>query len=133
MANRVRIAAVYAFLTVACDRANHTDLGTNAPQKTWNWGAGRILSPGPIDDATGLPSSLRDDGSGLVLILVKPGEYVRGAVDGDNEAEASEKPSHDARITKPFYLSECEITLDQWKLVIGSTWAEGLPAEFVAP
>ncbi|MEO6710065.1 MAG: formylglycine-generating enzyme family protein [Planctomycetota bacterium] len=67
-----------------------------------------------------------------MLILVKPGMYARGADEADKEASANEKPAHDVRITKPFYLSECEITLDQWKLVIGSTWAEGLPSEYAA-
>lgn len=68
--------------------------------------------------ATGLPWKVRDRGTGIVMLLVPPGDDVIGASQGDGEAIKDEKPSHRVRFGQPFYLGETEVTQAEWKRVM---------------
>ncbi|MDB5392427.1 MAG: von Willebrand factor protein [Planctomycetaceae bacterium] len=69
--------------------------------------------------------------SGLELVLIPPGEYLRGsspadfefAMNADSKFEpedfSNEQPQHRARITKPFFMSKFETTQGQIKKLLG--------------
>jgi formylglycine-generating enzyme required for sulfatase activity/serine/threonine protein kinase len=61
---------------------------------------------------------------GMKLKLIPPGTFMMGSEDGD----ADEKPVHEVRITKPFYIGVTEVTNAQWKAVMEadppSRWKE---------
>lgn len=80
---------------------------------------------------TGWPWKVREKKSGIVFLLVPPGEYRRGAVDDDPGAPDSERPSHMVRISRPFYLGMYEVQEAEWDKVVGSKVAvshePGLP------
>ena len=62
----------------------------------------------PVTTLTAPPSTTWSDGyktTKLVLRRIEPGEI----------------PTHDARITKPFYIGVFEVTAAQWELVMSST------------
>jgi formylglycine-generating enzyme required for sulfatase activity/tRNA A-37 threonylcarbamoyl transferase component Bud32 len=70
---------------------------------------------------------------GMKLKLIPAGSFMMGSEDG----EANEKPVHEVRITKPFYLGVTEVTNAQWEAVMGvetpSKWTEAdRPVETVS-
>jgi len=70
---------------------------------------------------------------GIKLTLIPAGTFMMGSEDGSDD----EKPVHEVRITKPFYLGVTEVTNAQWRTVIGSappsTWKDdALPVETVS-
>ena len=78
--------------------------------------------------ATGLPWRVRAKGSGVELLLVPPGEFLRGASPDDPEAAADERPQHSVQVAEPFYLGRYEVTQDEWRAVLGDD-----PSFFAAP
>lgn len=70
-------------------------------------------------EATGLPWRVRDRASGIELLLVPGGKFVRGAADGDEDAEESERPAREVELAEPFYLSRYEVTWAQWREGMG--------------
>src|SRR5262249_51637743 len=74
---------------------------------------------------------------GLKLALIRAGEFAMGSPDSDKNADADERPVHTARITRPFYLGDREVTRGQYKAVTGkdpSTFkgSDDLPVETVS-
>ncbi len=66
-----------------------------------------------------LPWRVRDKASGIEMLLVPPGTYLRGASEGDAEATDDERPPHVVEIRAPFYLGRYEVTQSEWKRVMG--------------
>lgn len=56
---------------------------------------------------------------GMEFILIPEGEFVMGCSVNDKECEDNEKPRHNVKISKPFYMSRYEVTQGQWKKVMG--------------
>ena len=54
---------------------------------------------------------------GMKLVLIPAGEFMMGSPDSDVKAE---KPQHQVRITKPFYLGVNEVTQEQYERVMGN-------------
>ena len=50
---------------------------------------------------------------GMKMALIPPGEFIMGSAIGDGEED--ERPQHQVRITKPFYLGTTEVTKGQWQ------------------
>lgn len=80
-----------------------------------------------------------DNSIGMKLLLIPPGEFLRGSSDEDIEMALQadphlrdfeskqvkdEQPQHRVRITRPFYLSKFETTQDQFQKLMGRnpTW-----------
>ncbi|MCG3196475.1 MAG: Serine/threonine-protein kinase PknD [bacterium] len=53
---------------------------------------------------------------GMKLKLIQPGSFRMGSEKGDND----ERPVHEVRITKPFYLGVYPVTQDEYEAVIGN-------------
>jgi len=73
---------------------------------------------------------LLDDSTTLSLALVPAGEFEMGA-SGDG-VPAERQPLHRVRITRPFYVSATEVTLDQYEAVMGTmpvSYRPGTPGE----
>ncbi len=51
----------------------------------------------------------------MELVRIEPGEFQMGSPDSDRDAEADEKPPHQVRITRPFYLGKYEVTIGQFR------------------
>lgn len=62
-----------------------------------------------------LPWHVKHIETGIDFLLVLPGSYMRGAVDGDEIARDNEIPSHKVIISHPFYMSQFEVTNKQFK------------------
>jgi len=57
---------------------------------------------------------------GMKFRLIPAGSFMMGAVPGDGEAEADEKPQHRVEITRPFHIGAYEVTQEQWQRVMGN-------------
>jgi uncharacterized surface protein with fasciclin (FAS1) repeats/formylglycine-generating enzyme required for sulfatase activity/beta-lactamase regulating signal transducer with metallopeptidase domain len=80
---------------------------------------------------TGLPWRVRDQASGIEMLLVPPGQFMMGKSAGDAEALANEVPAHPVTISRPYYLGRYEVTREQWTKVLGDDARTG--AEPVTP
>ena len=56
---------------------------------------------------------------GMKMVLIPPGEFMMGATDSDEDAEDDEKPQHKVRITKPYEIAACEVTVKQFRAFVG--------------
>jgi formylglycine-generating enzyme required for sulfatase activity len=70
--------------------------------------------------ATGFPWRVMDRTTGIEMVLIPSGEYMRGASPGDSEAFNDELPAHEVVITKSFYLGVYEVTQGEWERLMGS-------------
>jgi formylglycine-generating enzyme required for sulfatase activity len=74
---------------------------------------------------------------GMKLVLIPAGEFWMGSPDSDQYAKDDEKPQHQVRITRPFYLGVTEVTQGQYRSVTGMTpsyfkGSDDLPVEQVS-
>ncbi|MEO0851925.1 MAG: formylglycine-generating enzyme family protein [Cyanobacteria bacterium J06648_11] len=74
-------------------------------------------------EETGLPWRIKDKRSGAVLVLVPPGDFLRGAASQDEYLifEFEFPWRRRVRVAKPFYLGQTELTCRQWANVMGTT------------
>jgi formylglycine-generating enzyme required for sulfatase activity len=86
--------------------------------------------------ATGLPWRVKDRTTGIEMVVIPPGKYMRGASVQDSEAEEDERPSHEVTITKAFYFGVYEVTQDEWQSLMGDNPShfkgERLPVDSVS-
>jgi formylglycine-generating enzyme required for sulfatase activity len=71
-------------------------------------------------EESGLPWRVREMKSGIEMLLVPRGSYMRGASETDLDADTDESPSHVVTLTRCFYLGRYEVTQSQWESVMGS-------------
>ncbi len=73
---------------------------------------------------------------GMDFVQVPPGEFMMGSQWRERGAEAGERPQHQVRITRAFYMGAHEVTQEQYARVMGttrrSTTAPGSPVESVS-
>jgi formylglycine-generating enzyme required for sulfatase activity len=76
------------------------------------------------------------DGVKMEFVLIQPGSFRMGSEDRDPKEYIDEKPPHDVRLTKPFYLGKYEVTQQQWRRVMKKNPSEfegdDLPVENVS-
>ncbi|MCF8114068.1 MAG: formylglycine-generating enzyme family protein [Desulfotignum sp.] len=58
---------------------------------------------------------------GMTFIRVEPGTFQMGSPDTEKHRSTNET-LHLVHIKKPFYLQETEVTLEQWRTVMGKAW-----------
>jgi formylglycine-generating enzyme required for sulfatase activity len=73
----------------------------------------------------------------MKLALIPAGTFEMGSTDADKYARGEEKPQHEVRITRPFYLGIHEVTRGQYQAVMGQNpshfnGSEDLPVEQVS-
>ena len=60
--------------------------------------------------------------------MIPAGDFMMGSPDSDKDAQGDEKPQHQVRITKPFYLGKYLVTQEQWEAIMGKN-----PSHFKGP
>jgi serine/threonine protein kinase len=75
-------------------------------------------TPGPTRPGSGAPPPTLTSSIGVKLTLIPSGTFKMGSAAG--EGEADEQPSHEVRISRPFYLGIHEITQGQYRAVMGN-------------
>lgn len=77
-------------------------------------------NPSATDQAKSLPERVVNS-IGMKLHMIPAGEFVMGSPGSDVDALSDEKPQHRVMITKPFYLSQCEVTVGQFRQFVAAT------------
>lgn len=78
--------------------------------------------------ALGLPWKVRESVSGVELVLIPPGEFVRGAPKDDPDTLGISSPQRRVRVPYPFYVGRTEVTQAEWERVMESN-----PSRYVGP
>jgi formylglycine-generating enzyme required for sulfatase activity len=68
--------------------------------------------------ATGLPWRVRDNGTGIEMVLIPPGSFMMGCSNDGETCESNEYPAHRVVLTNAFYLGRTEVTRGQWWTVM---------------
>jgi formylglycine-generating enzyme required for sulfatase activity len=90
-------------------------------------------------EAIGLVWSVRDDATGMEMVLVPAGTYEMGCTPSNTHGcFAVESPVHTVTISRPMYVGRNEVTQAQWTSVMGSnpsrfTAANGFPGSDARP
>ncbi len=63
------------------------------------------------------PARLTND-LGMEFVLLPPGEFLMGSPEGEPGRDPDEA-AHRVRLTRPFYLQTTEVTLGQWRALMG--------------
>lgn len=70
--------------------------------------------------ALGLPVD-SSNSIGMKLRLIPAGEFMMGSPEDEEGRSSDEGPLHRVRITKPFYLGACEVTVEQFRQFVAAT------------
>ena len=60
------------------------------------------------------------NGVSFQMIRVKGGTFTMGAMEGDKQAHANEKPAHQVTLTYDYYIGQTEVTQALWQAVMGN-------------
>ena len=87
---------------------------------------------------TGLPWRVRDNGTGIEMLLVPAGTFMMGCSPEDGQCSLNETPTHQVTLTNAFYMGKTEVTQAQWQAKMGSnpsyfTSEYGYPGSFDRP
>ena len=81
--------------------------------------------------ASGLAWRVRDNGTGIEMLLVPPGIFQMGCIMGSDSygCYGQEQPVHSVTLTNAYYLGRYEVTQAQWQAKMGSnpSYFQGLP------
>jgi formylglycine-generating enzyme required for sulfatase activity len=93
--------------------------------------------------ATGLPWRVRDNGTGIEMLLVPPGEFLMGCVGiqcgwgpgSEYPCNEDESPRHLVTISQAFYVGRYEVTQGQWQGagLSNPSQFQGLPDSSIRP
>ena len=61
-----------------------------------------------------------NDTLSINMMCVEGGTFMMGAMEGDTQANANEKPAHEVTLTYDYYMGQTEVTQGLWKAVMGS-------------
>ncbi|MBM4005944.1 MAG: formylglycine-generating enzyme family protein, partial [Planctomycetes bacterium] len=71
--------------------------------------------------ATGLPWRVRDNGTGIEMMLIPPGTFNMGCSASQSHGCLSiESPVHQVNLTNAFYMGRYEVTQAQWQASMGN-------------
>ncbi|NBO46860.1 MAG: formylglycine-generating enzyme family protein, partial [Actinobacteria bacterium] len=70
--------------------------------------------------ATGKPWRVRDNGTGIEMVLIPPGTFTMGCSASNSYGCGSDETQHHVTLTNAFYLSRTEVTQAQWVTKMGS-------------
>ena len=119
----------------ATTKANPTKTGgANGWVMSWmKWllaAAGMVPLLGCGDDDTRkMGQTLTVDlpgGAKMEMVWIEPGRFLMGSPASESARDYDEKPQHEVRISRGFYLGKYEIIQGQWEAVMGTTpWLTG--------
>jgi formylglycine-generating enzyme required for sulfatase activity len=77
--------------------------------------------------ATNLPWRVRDNGTGIEMVLIPPGTFTMGCSASNSYGCNSDETQHQVTLTNAFYMSRTEVTQAQWVAKMGSnpSWFTG--------
>ena len=87
--------------------------------------------------STGEPWKIRHEASGIVMLLVPPGEFMMGSPKTEPN-RSDDETQHRRTIRRAFYLSQTEVSKAQWRAMVGRETVPGsfdgddLPVESVS-
>ena len=61
-----------------------------------------------------------NDTLSINMMCVEGGTFMMGAIEGDTQAHANEKPAHEVTLTYDYYIGQTEVTQALWKAVMGN-------------
>jgi formylglycine-generating enzyme required for sulfatase activity len=102
----------------------------------------QVVASGALRNAiagTGFPWRVRDNASGVEMLLVPPGTYEMGCTPSNEwSCSPNESPVHTVTLTNAFYVGRYEVTQQQWQARMGSNPsyyqpANGFPADLNRP
>ena len=71
--------------------------------------------------ALGLPWRVRDNGTGIEMLLIPAGSFTMGCSASNSYAcDSDESPTHQVTLTQAFYMGRYEVTQAQWLAKMGS-------------
>jgi len=71
--------------------------------------------------ASGYPWRVRDNSSGIEMLLIPSGIFTMGCSASNNyDCNSDENPTHQVTLSKAFYLGKTEVTQAQWQAIMGS-------------
>jgi formylglycine-generating enzyme required for sulfatase activity len=65
---------------------------------------------------------------GLRYVWIRAGSFSMGCSPGDADCEPEEKPAHEVKLTKGFWMSQTPVTVGAWKKYRAATGAPALPS-----
>ena len=80
-----------------------------------------VTRPGPARTPANEIAVDLGNGVNLEMVHVPAGEFLMGSPDSDKDADTWEKPQHRVRISKPFYLGACKVTVGQFRQFVSDT------------
>ena len=80
----------------------------------------------------GQPPQVLSNTLGMDFVLIRPGSFIMGSPPSEPGHRANER-QHKVIITKPFYLQTTEVTLAQWRKVMGRRWLFPRPGPLQGP
>lgn len=82
-------------------------------------------------EATGLPWRVRDQGTGIEMLLVPPGSFTMGCTGSRlHGCSGDELPVHGVELTEAFYIGRFEVTQAQWMSMMGSNPSQFQGADY---
>lgn len=66
------------------------------------------------------PRPIVENSLGMKLVRIEPGEFLMGSPTAE-EGRSDDEPQHRVRITRPFYLGQCEVTVGQFRRFVAAT------------
>ena len=77
------------------------------------------LAPGLKSGQVTLTLNL-GNGITMKLVLIRPGKFMMGSPDSEEDHDFNEGPQHEVTISKPFYMGVTEVTQAQYEAVMGT-------------
>jgi formylglycine-generating enzyme required for sulfatase activity len=85
------------------------------PQNAVQTPARGTILPAPTAASRPGPFEATTNSIGMQMVRIPAGEFLMGSPDSDGDARPNEKPQHQVRITKPFYLGIYPVTVGQFR------------------
>ncbi|QDU93018.1 formylglycine-generating enzyme family protein [Lignipirellula cremea] len=93
---------------------------------------GMVVGAEPVAEEASRPLSVETNSLGMRLRLIPAGEFMQGEMHGDllrknhpfstgSTGSHSERPAHPVRLTRPFWMAECEVTVGQFGKFVAAT------------
>ena len=113
MHSQIKIISIL-ITTLLCAPLVAKDAGDSEEQKTVQPLAERTEQDRQVSRT--LAQTCRTEaGQAPTMVMVKPGRFLMGSPDDENGHSDDEGPQHEVTIPKPFAISRCEITVEQFK------------------